>query len=85
MLGFHIGTGGDTVVFRGPGGAIVNYMETTYPGMRVVSHLVACGALDRHPGLRILIAEGGAAWVPAMGTGCWTRRTGSTACSSGPS
>jgi predicted TIM-barrel fold metal-dependent hydrolase len=29
VLGFHIGTGGDTVVFRGPGGAIVNYMETT--------------------------------------------------------
>jgi predicted TIM-barrel fold metal-dependent hydrolase len=55
------------VVFRGPGGAIVNYMETTYPGMRVVSHMVAGGALDRHPGLRILIAEGGAAWVPAIG------------------
>ena len=67
VLGFHIGTGGDTVVFRGPGGAIVNYMETTYPGMRVVSHLVAGGGLDRHPGLRILIAEGGAAWVPAIG------------------
>jgi predicted TIM-barrel fold metal-dependent hydrolase len=66
VLGFHIGTGGDTVVFRGPGGAIINYMETTYPGMRVVAHLVAGGALDRHPGLRILIAEGGAAWVPAI-------------------
>jgi predicted TIM-barrel fold metal-dependent hydrolase len=67
VLGFHIGTGGATVVFRGPGGAVINYMETTYPGMRVVSHLVAGGALDRHPDLRILIAEGGAAWVPAIG------------------
>jgi len=67
VLGFHIGTGGDTVVFRGPGGAVINYMETTYPGMRVVSHLVASGALDRHPDLRILIAEGGAAWVSAIG------------------
>jgi predicted TIM-barrel fold metal-dependent hydrolase len=66
VLGFHIGTGGENVVFRGPGGAVVNYMETTYPGMRVVSHLVAGGALDRHPGLRILIAEGGAGWVPAI-------------------
>jgi predicted TIM-barrel fold metal-dependent hydrolase len=66
VLGFHIGTGGDTVVFRGPGGAIVNYMETTYPGMRVVSHMTAGGALDRHPGLKVLIAEGGAAWVPAI-------------------
>jgi predicted TIM-barrel fold metal-dependent hydrolase len=42
-------------------------METTYPGMRVVSHMVAGGALDRHPDLKILIAEGGAAWVPAIG------------------
>ena len=43
VLGFHIGTGGENVVYRGPGGAVVNYMETTYPGMRVVSHLVAGG------------------------------------------
>ncbi len=67
VLAYHIGTGGDTVVYRGPGGAVVNYMETTYPGMRVVSHLVAGGALDRHPDLKVLIAEGGAGWVPAVG------------------
>ena len=67
VLAFHIGTGRENVVYRGPGGAIVNYMETTYPGMRVVSHLVASGALDRHPNLKILIAEGGAGWVPALG------------------
>ena len=67
VLAYHIGTGGATVVYRGPGGAVVNYMETTYPGMRVVSHLVASGALDRHPNLKLLIAEGGAGWVPALG------------------
>ncbi|TPG36542.1 amidohydrolase family protein [Mycolicibacterium hodleri] len=66
-LAFHIGTGGETVVYRGPGGAVVNYMETTYPGMRVVTHLVASGALDRYPELKVLIAEGGAGWVPAVG------------------
>lgn len=66
-LAYHIGTGGATVVYRGPGGAVVNYMETTYPGMRVVSHLVASGALDRRPNLKVLIAEGGAGWVPAIG------------------
>ena len=66
VLAFHIGTGGENIVYRGPGGA-VNYMETTYPGMRVVSHMVAGGALDRHPDLKVLIAEGGAAWVPAIG------------------
>lgn len=67
VLAYHIGTGGENVVYRGPGGAVVNYMETTYPGMRVVSHLVASGALDRHPNLKVLIAEGGAGWVPAVG------------------
>jgi predicted TIM-barrel fold metal-dependent hydrolase len=67
VLAYHIGTGGETVVYRGPGGAVVNYMETTYPGMRVVTHLVASGALDRHPDLKVLIAEGGAGWVPAVG------------------
>jgi predicted TIM-barrel fold metal-dependent hydrolase len=66
VLAFHIGTGGENVVYRGPGGAVVNYMETTYPGMRVVSHLVAGGALDRHPDLKVVVAEGGAAWVPAI-------------------
>ena len=80
---FHIGTGGENVVYRGPGGAVVNYMETTYPGMRVVSHLVAGGALDRHPDLKVLIAEGGAAGFPPSAT-AWTRRTASTACSCGP-
>lgn len=67
VLAYHIGTGAETVLYRGPGGAVVNYMETTYPGMRVVSHLVASGALDRRPDLKVLIAEGGAGWVPAIG------------------
>ena len=67
VVSFHIGTGGDPVTYRGPGGAVVNYVETTYPGMRVVSHMVAGGALDRHRDLRILIAEGGAGWLPALG------------------
>jgi predicted TIM-barrel fold metal-dependent hydrolase len=67
VLAYHIGTGRENVAYRGPGGAVVNYMETTYPGMRVVSHLVASGALDRHPSLKVLIAEGGAGWVPVLG------------------
>ena len=66
-LTYHIGTGAANVVYRGPGGAVVNYMETTYPGMRVITQLVAGGALDRHPDLKVLIAEGGAGWVPAIG------------------
>jgi len=68
VLGFHIGTDGDTpVVFRGPGGAVINYVETTYGGQKVATKLVASGALDRHPNLRVLISEGGATWVPFLG------------------
>jgi predicted TIM-barrel fold metal-dependent hydrolase len=29
--------------------------------------LVACGALDAHPSLKVLISEGGATWVPFLG------------------
>jgi predicted TIM-barrel fold metal-dependent hydrolase len=66
VLAFHIGTGGDPVQFRGPGGAVINYWETCVPGQRVVTHLVASGALERHPDLKVLIAEGGCSWVPAL-------------------
>ncbi|CAJ61280.1 MULTISPECIES: amidohydrolase family protein [Frankia] len=65
-LSFHVGTGASPVVARGPGGAVINYVETTMPGQRVVTHLVASGALDRHPDLRIVIAEGGCSWIPAL-------------------
>jgi predicted TIM-barrel fold metal-dependent hydrolase len=65
-LAFHIGTGATQVVARGPGGAVINYVETFFPGQRVVAHLVASGALDRNPGLRMFVAEGGSSWVPAL-------------------
>lgn len=78
VLAFHIGTdpvdmsvggaaGGLGVVHRGPGGAVMNYAETTFSGQRVAMKLVASGALDRHPNLRVLISEGGATWVPFLG------------------
>jgi predicted TIM-barrel fold metal-dependent hydrolase len=69
VLGFHIGSDSnmDVVMFRGPGGAVLNYVETTYGGQRLASKLVSSGALDRHPTLKVLISEGGATWVPFMG------------------
>jgi len=66
VLGFHIGTGDDAKAYRGRGGAVINYLETTFPGMRVVGHLVGAGVLDAHPNLKVMIAEGGASWVPAI-------------------
>jgi len=70
VIGFHIGTepvdptGRIGVYHRGRGGAVLNYVETTYGGQRAVTQLIAAGALDRHPGLRILVSEGGATWGP---------------------
>ncbi len=79
VLTFHIGTdvgsmsasdagegGFETMAYRGPGGAILNYVETTFSGQRVAMQMVASGALDRHPNLKVLISEGGATWVPQL-------------------
>jgi len=69
VIGFHIGTDGDdqSSAFRGPGGAILNYVNTTYGGQYAAMKMVTSGALDRHPDLKILISEGGATWVPFIG------------------
>ncbi|WP_343602811.1 amidohydrolase family protein [Mycobacterium sp.] len=72
VIAFHIGTepidfaggGAIGVTHHGPGGAVLNYTETSFGGQRAVTKLVACGALDRHPALKVLVAEGGATWVP---------------------
>ncbi|MFI5953238.1 amidohydrolase family protein [Cryptosporangium sp. NPDC051539] len=67
ILSIHIGTDGETVMYRGPGGAVLNFNETTYGGQRATAQLIAGGALDRYPNLRILVSEGGAAWAPFLG------------------
>ena len=69
VVAFHIGTDNvdQSAMFRGPGGAILNYVETGFGGLRVSNMLISGGALDRHPELKVLIAEGGAAWVPYLG------------------
>jgi predicted TIM-barrel fold metal-dependent hydrolase len=72
VIAFHIGTepidfaGGGSigVTHHGPGGAVLNYTETSFGGQRAVTKLVASGALDRHPKLKVLVSEGGATWVP---------------------
>ncbi len=75
VVAFHIGTdpvdlaAGETIgiAYRGPGGAILNYTETTFSGQRAAMKMVASGALDRHRKLKVLISEGGATWVPFLG------------------
>lgn len=70
VVAFHIGTephdagGFHGNYYRGPGGAILNYMETTFGGQRAVAKMIASGVFDRYPGLRVIVSEGGATWGP---------------------
>jgi predicted TIM-barrel fold metal-dependent hydrolase len=69
VLAVHIGTDGNDqgAVFRGPGGALLNYVASGTTGQVFAMKMVASGALDRHPSLKVLISEGGATWVPFLG------------------
>lgn len=67
VAAIHIGgDASEHTMYRGPGGAILNYTNSTYSGQRAAMVLVACGALDRHPKMKVLISEGGASWVPFL-------------------
>jgi predicted TIM-barrel fold metal-dependent hydrolase len=70
VVAYHIGSephdagAMNGIYYRGPGGALLNYMETTYGGQRAVSKMIASGVFDRHPSLRAIVSEGGATWGP---------------------
>jgi len=70
VMAFHIGTDPHDATtthggyYRGPGGALLNYVETTYGGQRAVTKLIAGGVFDRFPDLRVIVSEGGATWGP---------------------
>jgi predicted TIM-barrel fold metal-dependent hydrolase len=72
VLAIHVGGeakepgGRGNQIFGGPGGAVLNYVETTFGVQRATTMLVASGALDRHPDLKVLVSEGGATWVPFL-------------------
>jgi predicted TIM-barrel fold metal-dependent hydrolase len=71
-VAFHIGTEPHTpdvrtgVLHTGRGGAVMNYTETTFGGQRVACQMVASGALDKRPNLKVIVSEGGSGWVPFM-------------------
>jgi predicted TIM-barrel fold metal-dependent hydrolase len=69
VLAFHIGTdsGAGSRAYRGVGGALLNYVHTSYGGQSAVVALIGNGILDRHPELNVLVSEGGATWVPFVG------------------
>jgi predicted TIM-barrel fold metal-dependent hydrolase len=63
---FHVGTGSDPVVERGPGGAVINYVETYVPAQRTLMYLVAGGVLDRHRDLHVIFVECGVSWLAGL-------------------
>lgn len=68
VVTFHIGfSSGDLATYRGPGGALMNWVDASYGGQRAVFKLVSAGVLDRHPNIKVLVSEGGASWVPFLG------------------
>jgi predicted TIM-barrel fold metal-dependent hydrolase len=70
VVAFHIGTEPHTpdqrtgVYHTGRGGAVMNYTETTFGGQRAVCQMIASGALDLRPNLRVMVSEGGSGWIP---------------------
>jgi predicted TIM-barrel fold metal-dependent hydrolase len=68
VIGVHIGTDADgNRPYKNPGGALLNYLDTTFGGQKAAAQFVAGGVLERHPNLRVLISEGGATWAPFVG------------------
>jgi predicted TIM-barrel fold metal-dependent hydrolase len=70
VIAFHIGTEPHTpdqrtgVYHTGRGGAVMNYTETTFGGQRAVCQMIASGALDTRPDLKVIVSEGGSGWIP---------------------
>ena len=46
---------------------MINYVNTTFGGQLAVVMMIASGALERHPNLKVLVSEGGATWAPFLG------------------
>jgi predicted TIM-barrel fold metal-dependent hydrolase len=62
-VSFHVGTGANPVTERGPGGAVINYVEVGLGAQRTLTYLAASGVLERFPGLHVVMVECGAGWL----------------------
>jgi predicted TIM-barrel fold metal-dependent hydrolase len=62
-VSFHVGTGTNPVTERGPGGAVINYVEVGLGAQRTLAYLAASGVLERFPALHVVMVECGAGWL----------------------
>jgi predicted TIM-barrel fold metal-dependent hydrolase len=70
-IGFHLGGGLRTVAYSGPKAADAGNMGvrvscSTLQMDEALAALIFSGALERYPGLRIVLAETGIGWLPYM-------------------
>jgi predicted TIM-barrel fold metal-dependent hydrolase len=71
VIGFHLGGGLRTVTFSGPkathaGNMGVRVSCATIQMDEPLAAVIFSGALERHPALRIVLAETGIGWLPYM-------------------
>ena len=66
-LAFHVASGLTPITERGPGAAIINYQRLGFATQELIVYMVAGGALDRHPGLTMVVIEAGASWMVSLG------------------
>lgn len=71
VIGFHLGGGLRTVTFKGPkathrGNMGVRVSASTLQMDEPLAAVIFSGALERHPNLRIVLAETGIGWLPYM-------------------
>jgi predicted TIM-barrel fold metal-dependent hydrolase len=62
-ISWHVGTGSSPVYERGPGAAVINYVEVGNSAQRAVFQMVCGGVLDRFPDLQMVTVEAGASWL----------------------
>ena len=60
----HGGGGSPGFSFDAPSDRAVGLLEVTYYSHRTMWHLIYNGAFERHPNLKLVLAEQGTGWVP---------------------
>ena len=63
---FHTGTGGNPVIERGAGGAIINYTHQMTEAQDTIMRLVSGGILERFPKVQTAFIESGASWLAGL-------------------
>jgi len=65
-ISWHVGTGSSPIYERGPGAAVINYVEVGNSAQRAVYQMVCGGTLERFPELQMVTVEAGASWLAGL-------------------